>query len=433
MSTSYPRPTVVTRTEWGCPDGQITTHGALSYTNVTHLIVHHTVNDNDSSDWPAVVRSIWNFHVFDRGYADIGYNYLIDPNGTIYEGRAGGDNVRGAHFSGVNTGTMGVAMLGEFTGQVPTDQAINSLKRILAWKSDQRSLDPVGMSFHLPSGLVLKNISGHRDGPSSTECPGNALYGLLPAIRDEVSELITNIGAVACVSAASFHSGPVSPESIVAAFGTGMASSSTAATSTPLPTTIDGTSVMVRDSAGIERYCGLFYISPDQINFQIPPGTGSGTATTLIERSDGRVSTGELLIAPVAPGLFSANANGEGVASALVLRVKPDGSQVFEPVAVYDQAHSRFVASPIDLGDTSDQVYLVAFGTGIRFRSSLSSVSATIGGSDAQVLFAGPAPGFSGLDQVNLRLPSSLVGRGEVDLELTVQNTAANILTLSFN
>src|SRR5262249_39819121 len=166
--TKYPAPPVVTRTEWGCPDGQITTHGSLSFTTVTHLIVHHTATGNSAAnnDWAAVVRSIWNFHVFTNGWVDIGYNYLIDPNGVIYEGRAGGDNVLGAQFSGVNGGTMGVSMIGTFTGITPSSKALVSLKKILAWKADQRSIDPTGTSLHAASKLNLNNVSGHRDGPA---------------------------------------------------------------------------------------------------------------------------------------------------------------------------------------------------------------------------------------------------------------------------
>ena len=188
----YPKPAIVTRTEWGCPDGQITTHGDLSYTTVTHLIVHHTVNDNDSTDWAAVVRGIWNFHVLERGYADVGYNYLIDPNGVIYEGRAGGDNVMGAHFSSVNHGTMGVSMIGTFVTVAPSEEALASLKRILAWKCDQRDLDPSGVLFHAASQLDLNVVSGHRDGPRPTECPGDSLYGLLPSIREDVRRLLAD-------------------------------------------------------------------------------------------------------------------------------------------------------------------------------------------------------------------------------------------------
>jgi hypothetical protein len=188
----YPKPPVVTRTEWECPDGQITTHGNLSFTTVTHLIVHHTAMgvEEPSSDWPALVRSIWNFHVSERGWADISYNYLIDPNGVIYEGRSGGDNVIGAHFSGVNAGTMAVALLGDFTAEAPTTDALDSLKEILAWKCDQCGLDPEGRSLHEASQLILNTISGHRDGPKATECPGEALYLLLPVIRAEIITLI---------------------------------------------------------------------------------------------------------------------------------------------------------------------------------------------------------------------------------------------------
>jgi uncharacterized protein (TIGR03437 family) len=122
------------------------------------------------------------------------------------------------------------------------------------------------------------------------------------------------------------------------------------------------------------------------------------------------------------------------VAAALVLRVKANGSQSYEPVARFDQSQNRFVAAPIDLGpdlgNASDQVFLVAYGTGIRFRSSLGGVAAKVGGVDSQVLFAGAAAGFFGLDQVNVRLSRSLIGRGEVDFELTVDGQPANGLKL---
>jgi hypothetical protein len=190
QAINYLRPLVVTRTEWGCPDGQITTHGTLSETAVTHLIVHHTVNANDSIDWPAVVRSIWNFHVFERVYADIGYNYLVDPDGVIYQGRAGGECVQGAHFSGVNAGTMGVAMIGTFMTVIPTEEALASLCQLLAWKCDQFGLDPLGTSLHVASQLNLMTISGHRDGPGPTECPGDALYQILPKIRSDVKKIL---------------------------------------------------------------------------------------------------------------------------------------------------------------------------------------------------------------------------------------------------
>jgi len=428
----YPKPPVVTRTEWGCPDGQITTHGSLSYTTVTHLIVHHTFSPSTAvnGDWAATVRSIWHFHVFSNGWADIGYNYVIDQNGVIYEGRAGGDNVLGAHFSGVNGGTMGVVIIGDFTSMTPPPAALGSLKKILAWKADQRGIDPTGQSLHVSSGLTLKNISGHRDGPGATECPGDAFYPMLPGIRADVNALLSSISALATVSAASYDGPALAADSIVAAFGENLASSIQVGSSTPLPNSLAGTTVTVRDSASVERIARLFFVSPGQINFLMPEGLAKGVATIMVTNGEGKLAAGTVNIAAVAPSLFAANANGKGVPSAVVLRVKADGSQGYEPVATFDQAQNKFIAAPIDLGVDTDQVFLVAYGTGVRGRSSLGAVEAKVGGTASEVLYAGPATGFFGLDQINVRLSRSLAGRGEVDLALTVDGVKANVLTL---
>jgi uncharacterized protein (TIGR03437 family) len=107
------------------------------------------------------------------------------------------------------------------------------------------------------------------------------------------------------------------------------------------------------------------------------------------------------------------------------------GSQQFEPVARFDAAQNRFVAVPIDLGPATDQVFLILFCTGIRNRTSLPAVAGRVGKIDARALFAGAAPGFVGFDQVNLSLPRSLAGRGEVDVALSVDNRAANTVRIS--
>lgn len=428
----YPKPPVVTRTEWGCPDGQITNHGTVGYTTVTHLIVHHTFSPSGAinGDWAAAVRSIWNFHVFSNGWADIGYNYVIDQNGVIYEGRSGGDNVTGAHFSGVNGGTMGVVVIGDFTSATPPAAALNSLKKILAWKADQRSIDPAGQSRHAASGLTINNISGHRDGPGATACPGNAFYPMLPGIRADVKNLLANFGATASVSAASFSASALAGSSIVAAFGDNLASSIQIGSSTPLPVSLAGTSVTVRDSANAEKIARLFFVSPTQINFLMPEGLAAGTATVLVANGEGRLAVGTVNIAAVAPGLFAANANGRDVPAAVILRIKADGSQSYEPLAMFDPAQNKFVAVPIDLGAETDQVFFVGYGTGFRGRSSLSAVGVKIGGTDSEVLFAGAAEGFFGLDQLNARIPRSLIGKGDVDLELTVDGAKANVMKL---
>ena len=195
------KPPVVSRTAWSCPEGQSSPRWTPQYTTVTHLIVHHTDTTNTATDWPAQVRSIWTYHANASGnnWGDIGYNYLIDPNGTVYEGRAGGDNVIGAHFSCVNTNTMGVALLGTYSSSSPTQAARTNLEKLLAWKADQRGINPLQTSYHPPSQLTLYNISGHRDAnsspaplacPKGTVCPGSTLYNLLPSIRTNVNALI---------------------------------------------------------------------------------------------------------------------------------------------------------------------------------------------------------------------------------------------------
>jgi len=233
-------------------------------------------------------------------------------------------------------------------------------------------------------------------------------------------------GAVVSVSAASFVGAELASESIVAAFGLDLARSVEVASATPLPTVLAGTKVSVKDSAGTERLSPLFFVAPGQVNYQMPPGTANGAATVTIASGDGKTSVGVQQIASVAPGLFTANANGLGVPAATVFRLRADGSTADEPLAQFDSALGRFVPLPIDLGPEGDQVFVVLFGTGFRNNTGLANVSVKIGGTDVEVLYAGVAPGFVGLDQCNARVPRSLAGRGEVELVMTVNGKIAN-------
>jgi uncharacterized protein (TIGR03437 family) len=240
------------------------------------------------------------------------------------------------------------------------------------------------------------------------------------------------LASISSVSAASFAPTELAPESIAAGFGSRLATGTQTANAVPLPTTLLGSTLKVRDSTGIERRASLFFVSPGQINFLIPAGTAPGLATVAVTAGDGVASLGSAMLAGVAPGLFAANANGQGVAAAVVLRVRADGSQSFEAVAQFDQAQNRFIAVPINLGPESDQVFLLLFGTGLRFNSGLTAVTARIGGVDATVTYAGAQGDLVGLDQVNLRAPRSLAGRGEVALVLSVNGKAANAVTFNF-
>ncbi|HEX8659249.1 MAG TPA: N-acetylmuramoyl-L-alanine amidase, partial [Hymenobacter sp.] len=186
-SATCAKPAVTSRASWGAR----TPSGSRTYTTVTHLVVHHEVGSNTSSDWAARVRAVEALHVNSNGWSDVGYNYLIAPTGVIYEGRSGGDNVVGAHFCGGNANTMAVCMLGTYTSVRPTAAALESLKKILAWKASQRGINPTGSSAHYAAGTI-PNVCGHRDNKGCTECPGSALYAYLPTLRTDIQSYIGN-------------------------------------------------------------------------------------------------------------------------------------------------------------------------------------------------------------------------------------------------
>ena len=228
------------------------------------------------------------------------------------------------------------------------------------------------------------------------------------------------------VSAASYSCQSLPAESISSAFGVDLALTTETAQTIPLPTILGGTTVKVKDAAGTERLAPLFYVSPSQVNFQMPQGTSSGIATVKITNQNGVSAGGGATVEAVGPGAFSANADGQGVAAANVLRVKADGSQSYEPVAQYDASLKKYVPKPILLGPATDRVYLILYGTGLRFRSSLSAVSANVGNIGAEVSYAGAQGYYVGLDQVNILMPRGLEGRGEVSVVLGVDGKTAN-------
>lgn len=259
---------------------------------------------------------------------------------------------------------------------------------------------------------------------------GNIIFTDTNNNRVRMLEVNTTTVPVASVSAASFNGAEMAAEAIAAAFGQDLATGIQVATSTPLPTSLAGTTMRITDSFGIERPVPLFFVAPTQINYQIPAGTFQGSALIRVTSGSGAVSTGSINVVRVAPGLFSANASGQGVAAALVFRLKANGAQSFEPVGQFDPDQMKFVHIPIDLGPETDQLFLVLYGTGFRNRSSLGATSATIGGVSSDVLFAGPAEGFVGLDQANIRIPRSLINRGIVNVLLSVEGKVANTLTV---
>ncbi len=203
-----PKPAICYRSCW-CPSGNCPKDPNPSYTIADHLIVHHSAGSNNSSNYAAVVRSIWDFHVNTNGWSDIGYNFLIDGNGVIYESR--GDSVLGAHFSCMNHETVGICLLGNFELAAPRDSAVSSLIKMLAWEACDKNIAPTQSSYHNSSELTIPNISGHSHAntstaahgcPKGTLCPGDSLFQLLPMIRDSVA-------AFACLGDVSMAEGTI--------------------------------------------------------------------------------------------------------------------------------------------------------------------------------------------------------------------------------
>ena len=229
------------------------------------------------------------------------------------------------------------------------------------------------------------------------------------------------------VSSASFEGGPVAPGSLVTAFplfGAKLATATAAADSTNWPAMLAGTTVSIRDSAGVISAAPLSYASPAQVNYRVPENVATGLATVTI--TAGGVSIpGALNVVAAYPNLFQVN--GESLAAGYLVRVR-NGQQITELVYQVSAA-GAVTATPIDLGPATDEVYLILFGTGLGKTSP--TVSAKIGGAESVIGYAGAQGTYGGLDQFNLLLPRSLAGKGKVDVVVTANGKASNVVNIT--
>ncbi|MEP7338398.1 MAG: hypothetical protein ABI977_11740 [Acidobacteriota bacterium] len=321
-------------------------------------------------------------------------------------------------------------LYGETNFQAVTETYLNQLRRA-------QSLAPFGDGV----GIVAATVQNGDRLPPADQCIATP-FQCIPqrtGVAATAFAILAERGVspfeianrVKSVSAATYLGDALAVESIVAAFGTDLATATIVAAATPLPTELGGSTVRVRDSAGRERLAPLFFVSPTQINYQIPPETAVGLANLVITSGNGTVSTETINVVSVAPGIFTTDASGRGLPAAVALRTKADGSQAYEEIYRFDPVQNRLVAVPIDLGEITDQVVLVLFGTGWRNRSSLSAVDVRIGELAASVLYAGAQPTLVGVDQINVLLPRSLAGRGHVDVIATIDGFAANTVSVS--
>jgi uncharacterized protein (TIGR03437 family) len=236
-------------------------------------------------------------------------------------------------------------------------------------------------------------------------------YGVIPAVA------VQSAAAIAYTLA---------PDSIASMYGTNLGSSTQKATSQPLPTTLGGASIMVIDAAGGQRPAPLIYASPTQINFVVPDGTAPGMATFTVSNGT-TTQTATAMVQSIAPTLFSADGSGTGVAAATAIVTQVANPRLQGVIPVFQCGSSGCSSVPIQLG-VDTPIYVSFYGTGIRNGKNLAL---SINGVNLPVLYAGPAPGFTGLDQINVALDLSLRGSGESKVVLTVDGQTANTVTIN--
>jgi uncharacterized protein (TIGR03437 family) len=194
----------------------------------------------------------------------------------------------------------------------------------------------------------------------------------------------------------------------------------------PSPITFDGASVSITDSKGNITSAPLIFVSPGQVTFQVPSSVAAGTASVTVTAPGSSQTASNVVIAPVAPALFTVN--GNGLAAAYAVRVSSSGTQTVEPAYAVN-AQGSFSAAPINMGSATDKVYLAIYATGVQ-AAGMANVAVTVNGVATQVLYAGNA-GYSGVDQINVLLPASLAGSGTVALQVTAAGIAANTVQIA--
>ncbi len=306
------------------------------------------------------------------------------------------------------------------------------------------------------TGIRLENVAGGDISKNIVQGFGtNASTNLfaMPACCETQSQFVTDFGqsvvttgslltvanntasdasgTVASVSSASYGA-KLAPNAYAVAYGSNFTPTFAIATQLPLPTTLGGVTVQVTDSGGVTRAAALYYVAPptpgvansSAVCFLVPDGTAPGLATVTIG-----TASGSALTDTVAPGFYSANASGQGVAAALAAIYNPDGT--VGPQPVFQCATTGCVAAPMDTGGGNGTLIVSLYGTGLRGLSAARNFAATIGGVPSTVQYLGPVGGNPGLDQVNLVVPKTLAGTGEVPVVVTVDGLTANAITIA--
>ena len=232
---------------------------------------------------------------------------------------------------------------------------------------------------------------------------------------------VAHLTGVVAATNSAYGTYSLAPEAIASLYGSNLAAAPQWAQSQPLPASLGGVTVTLKDANGGVFPAALFYVSPSQVNWLVPKGVASGVATITLANG-GATFSGTATITPAAPGLYTATQTGQGPAAA-----QATNGQTYTNTSQCTAAGNCTLV-PINV---TAQPYLILYGTGIR-GAVQSSVSVKIGNVDAPVTYAGAQGTYAGLDQVNVTLPSTLKGRGQLVVTVTVNGQATNMAQLAF-
>ncbi len=350
--------------------------------------------------------------------------YLILRNFTASHQNAFFDAVDGI-LSGSNPSRQAETrnLLDEWLARSNRDFSVDVSKTVAVCSGE--ACQPVPVPLRPPATFLWQDDPFQLVGGGSGVIEGSGIDYILPYWMGRY------YGAIAAPGPVLSSAAPipvVAPGSLASLYGSNLAPGIAQAAMQPLPAALGGVTLTVTDSTGAARPAPLLYVSASQVNFLVPDGAAQGVASLALT-SGGVTQTFQVSIQPITPALFTMSGTGTGVAAATAIQVQAANPQLQSPVQVFQCGAAGCVAMPIALG-VDTPVFLTLYGTGIRNRSSLANVTVTVAGVSAPVLYAGPAPNFSGLDQVNVSLPLSLRGSGESTVSLTVDGQTANYVII---
>ena len=327
-------PSIVTRSGWGADESLRS--GTPEFAPVQMAFVHHTDGGNNYTRAQAagIVRGIYYYHTKSLGWSDIGYNFLIDRYGTIYEGRYGGvtKGPIGAQVLGFNTGSTGVSIMGDFTSATPPSAAMTSLKRLLAWKLDVHHVDPLGTAvltcgygqkFATGQRVTFPAIAGHRQA-NYTACPGDALFSLLPGVRKAVSGI--GLPKIYALSVSEPYMSP-NGDGLQDKTGVTFRISESADWRVDVK---DQTGSTVRRFSGTGSQPSVSWAGKDDAGHALPDGAYKVVAVASSAKGTARAAVATVRLDTVAPGVQSAavlpdpfSPNGDGAADAATISYVP--------------------------------------------------------------------------------------------------------------